>query len=147
MVMFILFGLLLPFTFGCDDNVQKMGQETDYTIMSNSAANFQVDHATIDQIVAAGFLHSMYLQSNGTVWSWGNNFHGQLGDGTLTEQYEPMQVKDLSDVVMVVVGARYSLAMKSDGTLWGWGNNYHGQLGDGTKECTLEPVQVQFSKE
>ena len=82
--------------------------------------------------VAGGRYHSLAVKSDGTVWAWGNNWLGQLGDGTTTDRSIPVQVSGLSGVVAVAGGDYHSLAVKSDGTVWAWGDNYHGQLGDGT---------------
>ena len=66
--------------------------------------------------VAGGYGHSLALKSDGTVWAWGWNVVGQLGDGTTTDRYTPVQVSELSGVTDVASGNDYSLALKSDGT-------------------------------
>ena len=92
--------------------------------------------------VAAGAWHSLALKSNGTVWAWGGNYSGQLGDGTLTKRSLPVQVSGLDGVVAVAAGGHHSLALKSDGTIWAWGGNYSGQLGDDVFTNRSLPVQV-----
>jgi alpha-tubulin suppressor-like RCC1 family protein len=87
--------------------------------------------------VAAGQYHSLALKSDGTVWAWGDNFNGQLGNGTFTTTgtggiATPAPVTGLTGVVAVAGGWGHSLAVKSDGTVWAWGYNGIGQLGDGT---------------
>ncbi len=67
--------------------------------------------------------HTLVVKSDGTVWSWGNNSFGQLGDGTLVNRAAPVQVKGLSDVSAIAAGYCYSLALKRDGTVWTWGWN------------------------
>ena len=89
-----------------------------------------------------GSNHTVALKSDGTVWAWGNNDAGQLGDGTLTSSSYPVQVSGLAGVVSVDVGRDHTIAAKSDGTVWTWGANGSGQLGDGTKAMRIEPVQV-----
>jgi alpha-tubulin suppressor-like RCC1 family protein len=81
--------------------------------------------------VAAGLNHVLALASDGTVWAWGHNFSGQLGDGTKVDQPSPVRVKGLDDVRAVGAGDAFSVALKSDGTVLAWGNNQSGQLGDG----------------
>ncbi|NHM26454.1 PKD domain-containing protein [Desulfofundulus sp. TPOSR] len=93
--------------------------------------------------VAAGDFHSLALKFDGTVWTWGRNWYGELGDGTREKRLYPVQVQGLADVVAVAAGDEHSLALKSDGTVWAWGRNWAGQLGDGTREDRLTPVQVQ----
>jgi len=100
--------------------------------------------------ISAGFDHSLALKDDGTVWAWGDNSWGQLGQGTSSgfEPY-PIQVKDssgagyLSEVVAIAAGPFHNLALKSDGTVWAWGENGYGQLGDGTTSEKDLPVQVR----
>ncbi|WP_233165896.1 RCC1 domain-containing protein [Archangium sp. Cb G35] len=85
---------------------------------------------------------SLAVKKNGSVWAWGANFYGQLGDGTTTRRLTPMQVPGLTNVVSVAAGRVFSLALERDGTVWSWGNNDYGQLGDGTTARRLTPVRV-----
>ncbi|GBC61093.1 hypothetical protein DENIS_2053 [Desulfonema ishimotonii] len=89
-----------------------------------------------------GDYFSVALESDGTVWAWGTNYYGQLGDGTTTESSTPVQVSGLTGAADIAAGGYHSLAAKSDGTVWAWGRNYYGQLGDGTTTDSLTPVQV-----
>lgn len=93
--------------------------------------------------VAAGTEHALALKEDGSVWSWGKNQYGQLGDGTTTTRLSPVAVSGLTDVVAVAAGGYHSLALKADGTVWSWGRNDSGQIGDGTSGTNrLAPVQV-----
>ncbi|NOK16163.1 RCC1 domain-containing protein [Corallococcus carmarthensis] len=83
-------------------------------------------------IAAGGTGHTLAAKSDGTVWAWGRNGPGQVGDGTSTSRSSPVQVLGVSGVVTVAAGDFHSLGLKSDGTVWGWGYNGPGQLGDGT---------------
>ena len=102
--------------------------------------------------ISAGWGHSMVLKSDGTVWAWGYNYYGQLGDGTIVDKSVPVQVMlnsttPLTGVTAVAAGYYHSLALKSDGTVWAWGYNIYGQLGDGTSGSTTNksrPVQVML---
>lgn len=80
--------------------------------------------------IASGTWHSLALKSDGTVWTWGRNNYGQVGDGTFSNRKTPVQVKDLTDVVAIAGGYLHSLALRSDGTVWAWGSNWSGQLGN-----------------
>ena len=93
--------------------------------------------------MAAGYQHSLYVALDGTLWAWGDNTSGQLGDATLSSHTTPAQVLGLEHVVTVSAGARHSLAVLEDGTVWAWGDNRYGQLGDGTLGRRPYPVQVQ----
>jgi alpha-tubulin suppressor-like RCC1 family protein len=98
----------------------------------------------ITAIAAGQKGYSMALKNDGTVWTWGANWNGQLGDGTLTDRWAPGQVSGLADVTTVSAGAGFCLSWKKDGTFWAWGNNANGQLGDGSTTDRKQPVQVDL---
>jgi len=93
--------------------------------------------------LAVGGNHVLALR-RGTVWSWGFNIVGQLGDGTFDLRNVPVQVEDLLSVVDIAAGHNFSLALKSDGTVWSWGDNSWGRLGTGSMATgpANRPVQV-----
>jgi len=93
--------------------------------------------------IAAGFNHTAVVKNDGTVWTWGDNSHGQLGIGTLYEKASPVQVKFIANAVSVAAGYYHTAALKKDGTVWCWGDNENGQLGDATTEERLYPVRVK----
>jgi hypothetical protein len=89
---------------------------------------------------------SLALKSDGTVWAWGYNAYGQLGNGTYTNSNTPVRVPELSNIVAISGGFLHAVALKSDGTVWAWGYNYTGQLGNGTFEYTVNPpAQVSLA--
>jgi alpha-tubulin suppressor-like RCC1 family protein len=92
--------------------------------------------------VAGGAAHSVALKQDGTVWSWGANADGQLGDGSTNSSSVPVQAAGLSGVIAVAAGHYHTLALKADGTVWAWGRNLYGQLGDGTLQSRSLPQQV-----
>ncbi|MGE5286346.1 MAG: PASTA domain-containing protein [Micromonosporaceae bacterium] len=91
-----------------------------------------------------GQSQSLAVTSGGTVWAWGSNLYGQLGNGTTIDTSNvPVQVKGLTGVVAVAAGYEHSLALRDDGTVWAWGGNPEGQLGTGaTGNTQLTPVEV-----
>lgn len=97
--------------------------------------------------VAGGAAHSIALKSDGTVWTWGSNSSGQLGDGSTTTRKLAAQVKTgtntfLTGVVIIAAGDNFCAALKSDGTVWTWGANASGQLGIGSTTSKSFATQV-----
>lgn len=93
-------------------------------------------------VIDGGGSHVVAALADGTLWGWGNNGSGQLGDGTNTTRLVPTSISALSGVTAVAAGSSHSLAITSDGSVWAWGGNAYGQLGDGTLEQRLLPVRV-----
>src|SRR5207302_4573120 len=90
---------------------------------------------------AGGAYYALFLLNDGTVWAYGDNRAGQLGDGSQTDQTTPVKVSDLHSVTAIAAASIASLALKSDGTVWAWGK---GLLGDGQENISHPtPFQVQ----
>jgi alpha-tubulin suppressor-like RCC1 family protein len=92
--------------------------------------------------VAAGSDHSLGLKANGTLWAWGHNNYGQLGNptnsGTDTPTPTMQRVGAATErYTQVAAGSGYSLGLRADGSLWAWGDNYFGQLGNPTNSGTI----------
>jgi alpha-tubulin suppressor-like RCC1 family protein len=110
--------------------------------------------------VAAGELHTVGLTSDGSVWAWGDDTAGQLGNGPSAPNectslatlcaLSPVPVSGLSNMVAVAAGDRHSIALRRDGTVWSWGSHVFFQLGNGgtapntcdSGPCAISPVQV-----
>jgi alpha-tubulin suppressor-like RCC1 family protein len=95
--------------------------------------------------ISGYYNHTLAVTKGGTVYSWGNNDAGELGDGTHTAHATPQPVPGLANVVSVATGGYHSLALKSDGTVWAWGDNSDGRLGNGTAGSGTDsptPVEV-----
>ena len=114
--------------------------------------------------VSAGAAHTVAIRNDGTLWAWGINNYGQLGDGTDgtgSEKTYPVQVSETDFYgypisgdkwISVSAGVYHTVAIRNDGTLWAWGDNRYGQLGDGTggvlpvTEANNKPLPVQVSE-
>ena len=92
--------------------------------------------------VAAGYEYALAIKNDGTLWAWGANYFGMLGDGTYFTRISPVQIGSETNWSKIATGEVNSLALKTDGTLWAWGRNNSGQLGDGTNTEKLVPIQV-----
>lgn len=86
--------------------------------------------------------HTLAIKTNGTLWAWGRNNEGQIGNGTTINQLTPMQIGTDTDWIAVGTGDYNSIALKSNGTIWTWGKNEYGQLGNGTLNSSYVPQQV-----
>ncbi len=88
---------------------------------------YNYDYASYDDKpgkFASGGNHNLWIKSDGTLWAWGYNFYGQLGDGTSgagTDKNTPVRIGDDNKWTAVAARINHSIGLKSDGTLWGWG--------------------------
>ncbi len=96
--------------------------------------------------VATGGKHSLALTSTGEVLAWGNNFYGQLGDGTTKDSHTPVPVAlpKGTTVVAVAAGGTSSLAVTTAGQVLAWGDNHYGQLGNASTVNSDVPVRVRL---
>lgn len=90
--------------------------------------------------VSIGANHAAAVKQDGTLWTWGSNYYGQLGSGSTKSSAVPVKVLD--GAASVSLGWSSSAAVKQDGTLWTWGRNYYGQLGNGTTADVYTPAQI-----
>ncbi|MCL2680326.1 MAG: hypothetical protein FWF11_02460, partial [Coriobacteriia bacterium] len=123
----------------------QTGLESQYALQTVPA---QVGTATNWKAVSAEGWYSLGIRTDGTLWAWGSNEHGQTGitglpTGYGSNQLTPAQVGTATDWAQVSAGGGHSLAIRSDGTLWSWGNNSNGVTGLGTTAGnTPVPTQV-----
>ncbi|HMR19727.1 MAG TPA: hypothetical protein PKA53_10555, partial [Sphingobacterium sp.] len=94
------------------------------------------------RVVETATNHSLGIKDDGTLWGWGNNLDGQLGNGSIIEQNVPVQIGKDNDWKIISSGDDYTLGIKNDGTLWAWGENRDGKLGDGTTISKLVPTKI-----
>lgn len=97
--------------------------------------------------IAAGNQHGLALDADGNVYAWGNNWGGQVGDGTMVERQIPTLINKGAlagkRVIHIAAGVNHNVVITSDGQLVSWGSNYDGQLGDGTLTQRNAPVLVK----
>ena len=93
-------------------------------------------------VVAAGFASAFLIEPDGTLWSWGFNDQGQLGDGTHVNRSRPAQVANIPAFRTVSANYKQAFGIDPSGGLWGWGFNMDGEIGNGTTTAVSPPVQV-----
>lgn len=112
-------------------------------IEQHSPVPVQGSLTNVKQIVS-GQYHNAALKDDGTVWTWGNQKYGELGNGTVNEPNPiPVQVAGLQDIVQIASGQNHLVALKQDGTVWTWGRGLNGILGNGSTSSSSVPVQVE----
>ncbi|MBI3071759.1 MAG: hypothetical protein HYY84_06475 [Deltaproteobacteria bacterium] len=124
-------------TLGTPTNA-KLGATTEHTVTITD------DPAPVRQ-ASAGQNHTCATRTDNTLWCWGSNSSGQLGNGPIASQSAPMKISGTTWSTVAAGGGTsgsHTCATKSDGTLWCWGNNGWGQMGDGTFSSRNSPTQV-----
>ena len=91
--------------------------------------------------ISTGHSHSAAIQADGSLWTWGFNVNGQLGDGTRNNSEIPIKVME-NVIAVSASNSSHTMAIQADGSLWAWGLNFNGQLGDGTLTNRHAPVKV-----
>ena len=130
-------------TWGFNSN----GQLGDNTVIYRSSP-VQIGALTTWSKIAASTgagvgAHNLAIKTDGTLWSFGYNSRGQLGDNTVIKRSSPIQVGALTTWSQIAVGRRHSMAIKTDGTMWLWGGSVnYGALGDNTVVYRSSPVQI-----
>ena len=119
------------------------GQLGDNTIVSKSSPIQTVAGGTNWAQVSCGNSHCAGVKSDGTLWLWGSNIGGRLGDNTIISKSSPIQtISGGSTWKQVSCGYTHTACIKSDGTLWAWGSNQNGSCGDNTVVARSSPVQT-----
>ena len=119
------------------------GQLGDNTRSSRNSPVQTVSGGTNWKQVSAGGNHTAAVKTDGTLWTWGGNNNGQLGDNTTTNKSSPVQtVSGGTNWKQVSCGNIFTAGIKTDGTLWLWGYNFDGRLGDNTSTDKSSPVQT-----
>lgn len=112
------------------------------TVIITMDASGNVLGVSQNATIASGYRHNIAVRTDGTIWAWGTNQFGQLGNGTNVSSDVPVQVNGLTGATAVAAGLGHTLALKNDGTVWAWGLNANGQLGNNSTTASNVPVQV-----
>jgi alpha-tubulin suppressor-like RCC1 family protein len=121
------------------------GEIGDNSTTSRSApVSIQGDKKTFC-LIDAGQYHSLGIDDNNQVWSWGNNEYGQLGNDSESNERTPVSIHgDIKRFVYICAGDSHSMGIDNGGNSWSWGFNIYGQLGDNTTESRRTPVLIHF---
>jgi alpha-tubulin suppressor-like RCC1 family protein len=131
------------------DCVLTWGENVNWERGDGNRALWSADPTTVLDLsgvtsVARSGTRAFALRSDGTVWAWGTNLAGQLGNEWRGQTSPlPVQVSGLTAVTAIAAGAGGGLALRSDGTVWAWGDNSVAGLGDGTGTASTVPVRVK----
>ncbi len=130
-----------------DGTVRCWGKNLNGELGDGTSGGFRnvpviVSGLTNVQAVSAGEAFSCALKTDGTVWCWGQNTYGQLGNGTSVNSLAPVAVPGLTGVTALAAGSVHLCVRKNDGTARCWGLNSSGQLGNGTTTSSSSPVTV-----
>ena len=119
----------------------ELGQGSDY--IESAKPQIILDNVkTIVRSYDRGDPTIYAIKTDNTLWAWGNNKYGAVGNGTTENVLAPVKILDDVAEIQKDNSLNISYALKKDGSLWGWGLNYYGQLGNGTTEYVLEPIKI-----
>jgi len=118
------------------------------SIPTEITSNFSLNIGETITETSLGFYHSSAITSEGRIFTWGDNYHGKLGDGTATDRYAPTEITSNfsyntgETITEVSLGSSHSSAITSKGRIFTWGYNFYGQLGDGTNINKDIPTEI-----
>lgn len=120
----------------------EQGQVGDGTVIDRLTPT-QVDVSLVNvEELAAAYDFTCARRTDGSVWCWGSNQFGNLGDGSTTSRTRPVRVEGVTGATAVAAGGGHACAIATSGAVWCWGDNFYGQVGDGTTSDRLLPVEV-----
>lgn len=130
-----------------DGSLWGWGSQNGYNLFligNSSISNHPIQIGTENnwKDVAVGSNYIIAIKTDGTLWSWGGNYYGQLGDGTNTNRTSPTQIGTETTWQKIFTSDLSSFAIKNDGSLWSWGYNGYGQLGNGSNTNTNTPTNI-----
>lgn len=131
-----------------DGTLWNWGFNTDGALGTNNRISASSPVQTVSggtdwKSTSRGSVSNMALKNDGTLWTWGWNFNGQLGRGNTIQSSSPVQtVSAGTNWKSISAGAFHSIAIKTDGTLWIWGNGVYGMLGNNAATARSSPVQT-----
>lgn len=123
------------------NGVGQLGDGT--TVDKNTLVQITNSDGTKFTKISAGLTHSLAIDENGTLWTWGHNSKGELGNGTTTNSVTPIKIGEGTKVIEISAGNECSFAIDETGKLYAWGANEQSNLGTGDEETKLSPVLIE----
>jgi len=139
--------LLIVFS-GCEKkNIPETDNEANnitetLTIEKYLSESGSLDNNGLLRAVSSGEAHTLVITKDGSLWAWGRNDDGRVGNGRTESCLNPVRIGVDNDWYSVSAGSRFSIALKLDGSLWAWGNNSVNELGDNTKINLHNPTRI-----
>ena len=115
------------------------------TTKGTNPQKIQIENNTKFKAIAAGEKFSLALDTDGNVWTWGENTSGQLGNNSTTNSRIPqkIQIENNVKIKAISAGREHVLALDTNGNMWSWGKNNNGQLGNNSTTNSLVPQKIQ----
>ena len=127
--------------WACGDNADgELGLGKKDAIMHGTFAQVGADNDW--QTVAAGSAASYAIKTDGTLWAWGGNADGELGDGTTLDRAAPVRVGSANDWSSIAASVEYACGVQTDGSLWAWGYNSYGEVGLSAVGAVTSPRRI-----
>ncbi|MCL2787924.1 MAG: Ig-like domain-containing protein [Micrococcales bacterium] len=133
-------------SWGLGDDGQLGNGTSGYATNSTRPVRVQAATGTLPKFtaIAAGNSTGYALDETGSIWAWGDNYYGQLGNGTRADSSRPVRVQAATGTTLpvftaIAAGTYTGYALDVDGNVWAWGDNHWGELGNGTSDTTAQP--------
>lgn len=118
------------------------GQMGNGVFLGNNFTFVQIGTENNWKTASTGHMSSFALKNDGSLWAWGRNINGELGDGTVVNKNIPVQIGNQTDWKLLVADFTLTYAIKNDSTLWAWGDNSNYEYGNGTTISSTTPIQI-----
>ena len=150
----VVTGLHTTFAIRTDGSLWAFGRNDYGQLGDGTTTNRHLPVKIMDDVAivsagisaVSGIYQTFAITADGSLWAWGRNDYGQLGDGTTIDRHSPIRIMEGLDTDgwhrRIIPALHHTFAIREDGTLWAWGRNDYGQLGDGTTVNRHLPVKI-----
>jgi hypothetical protein len=124
-----------------DQGAGELGDGTYGSSVDNYGTNMPVKITNGVVAISAGYQHSLFIKTDGSLWAMGDNTYGEYGNGGNASSDVPVEIQG-SNVTAIAAGQYFSLFIKNDGSLWGTGDGTGGNLGNGRIADVYAPFEI-----